>query len=147
MNSIPEAYRQRYETVAGMIIPFCQKHLNADYENLCIHALQKLCRKRNEPMSTGRDNMWAAGIVYAICQNCCVVGNDRYALLSRPKFRLSAEDISTAFGVSKGGMSERAKFIREELGITRNKAEWLAPELQEGAKVLAQFDRIMKGMR
>ena len=75
------------------------------------------------------------------------VGNDRYALLSRPKFRLSAEDISTAFGVSKGGMSERAKFIREELGITRNKAEWLAPELQEGAKVLAQFDRIMKEMR
>ena len=147
MNSIPEAYRQRYETVAGMIIPFCREHLNADYENLCVHTLQKLCRKRNEPMSTGRDNMWAAGIVYAICQNCCVVGNDRYALLSHPKFRLSADEISGSFGVSKGGMSERAKFIREELGITRNKAEWLAPELQEGAKVLAQFDRIMKGMR
>ena len=47
----------------------------------------------------------------------------------------------------KRRVPERAKFIREELGITRNKAEWLAPELQEGAKVLAQFDMIMKGMR
>ena len=98
-------------------------------------------------MATGRDNMWAAGIVYTICQNCGVVGNDRYALLSRPKFQLSADEISGTFGVSKGGMSERAKFIREELGITRNKEEWLAPELHEGRKVLANFNKIMRGMR
>lgn len=76
--------------------------LDDEYKELCIQAPQKLCRKKAEPISTGRNNMWAAGIVYAIAQNCNLMGN-RDFFMSIPAFHLSADDVSSYFGVSKGG--------------------------------------------
>ena len=71
---IPE-YQTHYDTVASLITAFCDQHLDTDYKAICFHALDKLSRKRPFPFLTGRDQMWAAGIVYAIAQNCYLIGN------------------------------------------------------------------------
>ena len=48
-TGIPEPLKAKYENIAGMIEAFCEEDLDGDYQYLCIHALQKLCRKRILP--------------------------------------------------------------------------------------------------
>ena len=144
-TGIPEPLKERYENIAGMIDSFCEEHLDDDYQNLCIHALQKLCRKKDSPMYKGRDNMWAAGIVYAICQVTELVGNQRDLLRYRPKYKISAAEIASAFGVSTGAMSGKAKEIREVLNITKQKEEWMTAEWRDNESRKA-FDRFRKYM-
>ena len=146
-SNIPPKYRQKYADITERIIPFCEEYMDSDYSALCIHALQKLCRKKNEPMSSGKNNMWAAGIVYAIALNCNLIGNKGDLLLGRGKYKLKADDICGAFGVSKGGVAEKAKGIRKELAISQSKKEWLVPSMHDAARLRKDFDRLMRGLR
>lgn len=146
-SNIPPQFRSKYENIAGMITAFCDEHLDEEFADLSLHALQKLCRKRTEPMASGRDNMWAAGIDYVISQNCNAIGNNGDMLLGRPKYRLKADDFCDGFGVSKGGVAEKAKTISKELGITQGKEEWLIPSMREGAEVVKAFNRVLRGRR
>lgn len=127
---IPE-YQIHYDTIASMITAFCDQHLDADYKVLCLHALDKLSRKRPFPFIKGRDNMWAAGIVYAIAQNCYLIGNRYDLLCGKPKYHFTSDEIAGAFGVSKGSASAKAKAIREQLGIRNDRNEWLPPDMHE----------------
>ena len=127
---IPE-YQIHYDAIASMITAFCDQNLDDDYKALCYHALDKLSHTPQFPLARGRDNMWAAGIVYAIAQNSYLVGN-RYDILSgKPKYHFTSDEIASAFGVSKGSMSAKAKAIRGDLGITNVKNEWLHPDMRE----------------
>ena len=133
--------------ISGMISDYCEGRFDEEFEALCLHALQKLCRKRTEPMASGRNNMWAAGVIYAISQNCNMIGNNGNMLIGRPRYRLKSDDLCAALGVSKGGVSEKAKAIRKELAITQGKEEWLLPSQREGSRVLKDFNKVMRRMR
>ena len=89
---IPE-YQTHYDTVASLITAFCDQHLDADYKAICFHALDKLSRKRPFPFLTGHDQMWAAGIVYAIAQNCYLIGNQYDLLCGKPKYHFTSDEI------------------------------------------------------
>ena len=144
---IPPKYHEKYAVIAGMIESYCGERFDDDFKDLCLHALQKLCRKRTDPMATGRNNMWAAGIIYAISQNCNMIGNNGNMLLGRPKDRLKSDDLCEAIGVSKGGVSEKAKAIRKELAITQGKEEWLLPSQREGSRVLKDFNKELRRLK
>jgi len=62
--------------------------------------------------------MWAAGIIYAVSQNCNMIGNGGDWLLGRPSYRLNPDELCENLEVSKGGVSGKAKTIRKELGMT-----------------------------
>ena len=114
-----------YETVEDLITAFCNEKLDADYRKLCLKALKRL-----QP-ETGNPHMWAAGIVYAIAQNAYFIGNKFDIFLGRPKYHLTSDEVATFFGVSKDGMTRKAKAIRETLKIHPDRDEWLTPELRE----------------
>ena len=124
-----------------MITVFCDQHLDDDYKAICLHALEKLARKRPFPLTKGRDNMWAAGIVYAIAQNCHLVGNQYDIMHGKPKYHFTSDEIADAFGVSKGSASAKAKVIREELGIRNDRNEWLPPDLHEMTTMINDLRR------
>lgn len=130
-QTIPVEYRQKYSDIAVLIASFCENYLDEDYSKLCLQALLKLIRKRSSPIAKGNNNMWAAGIIYAIAQNSNLVGRNTSVLMERPKYHLTSEIVANAFGVSVGGMSEKSKSIREELGIAKDKEEWMSPELRD----------------
>ena len=44
--SVPKAMQGKYDEIAAILIPYCDEHLNDEYKDLCLHALEKLCRKR-----------------------------------------------------------------------------------------------------
>ena len=142
--NIPEKYKKKYADIAPVIEEFCAEYLDEEYKELCIHALQKLARKHTEPMASGRNNMWAAGIVYVIVQNAGLVGK-RDLFMGIPKYSISADIVASFFGVSKGGMSEKAKGIRKELAITPTKDEWLVPSLHRQNALRIGLDRILRG--
>ena len=144
--NIPENYKKKYADIAPLIAGFCTEYLDEEYSELCVRALQKLCRKRTEPMASGRNNMWAAGIVYVIVQNAGLVGK-KDMLMGVPKYKLSADTVASFFGVSKGGMSEKAKGIRKELAISPTKDEWLVPSRHESNAVRKGLDRLLRGKR
>lgn len=49
-----------------LVTDFCDKHLDDDYEHLCIDVIEKMSRKRNVPFLTGRLEIWAASIIHAL---------------------------------------------------------------------------------
>ena len=147
-SNIPSKYSGKYEEIADMIVSFCDKEgYEVDFTELCVHALQKLARKKTEPLASGKNNMWAAGIVYAMAQNCNMIGNNGNIFLGRPKYRLKPGEVCREFSVSKGGVSEKAKAIRKELSITKEKEEWLLPSQREGAATMKTMSMLMNRMK
>ena len=67
--SVPKEMQGKYEEIGAILKEYCAEHLDEEYESLCLHALEKLCRKRPSPLLGGKPNTWAAGIVYAIGSN------------------------------------------------------------------------------
>jgi hypothetical protein len=45
---------------------FCLAHINQEYETLCQKLIDKMARKRTAPFLSGRIEIWAAAVVYAI---------------------------------------------------------------------------------
>ena len=147
-SNIPSKYSGKYEEIADMIVSFCDKEdYEVDFTELCVHALQKLARKKTEPLAKGTNNMWAAGIVYALAQNCNMIGNNGNIFLGRPKYRLKPEEVCREFSVSKGGVSEKAKAIRKELSITQEREEWLLPSQRKGAATMKTMSMLMNRMK
>ena len=140
-STIPQQFKEKYSSIASLITSFCDEKLNDEYKELCLHALQKLCCQWNEPLAKGKDNMWAAGIVYAIAQNCNLIGN-RDIFMSRPEFHLTSDEISSYFSVSKGGMQAKAKNIKEELSISKSRDEWVTQKERNsgGRKLLNMLE-------
>ena len=116
--AIPKSLQAKYDEISAFIIPYCDTYLNDEFKELCLHALEKLCRKRPSPLNSGRTKTWAAGIVYAICANNWIFDK------SRP-FHLSAEELSAPFGVSKSTASQKATEIDRLLEIDHFNSEWI----------------------
>ena len=146
-KSIPPQFHKKYEETASLIIPFCTNHLDAEYAELCMRALQKLCRKRTEPMASGRSNMWAAGIVYAITQTNGVSGNRARFITSDRRFHLDAATIAATFGVSKGGMAEKAKTVKAELRISDSNEEWFISSSRDSVHALKTMRSMLSRRR
>ena len=89
---------------------FCEAYLDADYEQLCENLIQKMSRKRTTPFLSGRLEIWAAAIVYAI-------GSINFLFDKSFRPYATAGDISRHFGTTKSSTSQKAKGIRDMFGL------------------------------
>lgn len=53
---IPNEMQKTYEEISQLLIDYSSEYLNKEYEELCLHALEKLCRKRPSPLKSGTIN-------------------------------------------------------------------------------------------
>jgi hypothetical protein len=118
--AVPKKMQGKYDEIAAYIVPFCDEKMNDEYKELCLHALEKLCRKRPSPVMSGRPYTWAAGIVYAIGQNNWVF--DKHSAIS-----MTADELVAPFGVAKSTASSKAAEIRKMLKINPSNSEWVLP--------------------
>lgn len=44
--NIPKEMQKTYEEISKLLIDYSTEYLSKEYEELCLHALEKLCRKR-----------------------------------------------------------------------------------------------------
>jgi hypothetical protein len=120
--NVPKPMLARYLEIAELIKDFSDAMLNEEYEELCLRALQKLCRKRPSPLVSGSAYTWACGIVYAIGANNFIF--DR----SQP-IHMTGADIADYFGVAKSTAGSKASEIKRLLKLNRYNTEFQLEEM------------------
>jgi len=95
---------EKTKKLVEMTEGFCDKYLDEDYKQLCQKLIFKMKRKRNVPFLSGKLEIWAAAIIYAL---------GRINFLFDKSFEpyVSGDDICNYFGTSKSTTSQKAKFI------------------------------------
>ena len=90
---------------------FCEQHLDEEYKQLCEKLIRKMSRKRNVPYLSGRIEIWAAGVIYALGQINFLFDRsfEPYA---------APDDICDYFGTNKSTTSQKAKVIRDMFKMT-----------------------------
>lgn len=115
---IPKAMVTRYTEIAGIIEDFCFEKLDGEFEELCLRALAKLCRKRPSPLVSGKAYTWACGIVYAI-------GSNNFIFDRSQPFYMPAAEIAQWFGLSKSTAGNKAAQINKLLDISYFNTDFL----------------------
>ena len=92
--------------LVAMTARFCNAYLDDDYKQLCEKLILKMSRKRNIAYLSGRVEIWAAAIVYAL-------GSINFLFDKNFKPYATAEDICKYFGTTKSSTSQKAKVIRD----------------------------------
>jgi len=100
-----------------MTAAFCRQHADAEYEQLCKKLIDKMARKRAVPFISGRVEIWAAAIVYAL-------GSINF--LFDPSFlpHASPDTICDHFAASKRTIAQKAKLIRDMFKLEYFDAEF-----------------------
>jgi hypothetical protein len=107
---IPAALRHDVEQIFELTDPFCAEHLDAEYAELVRKLVAKLARKRPSPLLRGDLRNWAAGAIHA-------VGSVNFLFDRSQRPHLTGNDLSHLTGVPKSTIANKAKVIRELLGI------------------------------
>ncbi len=110
ISSIPKANREWFTTITEMTNRFCVERLDDEYAGICQYVAGKLARKRNDSIHRGKKEIWAAGIIYA-------VGQMNFLFDKSFEPYQSADDICQYFGTSKSTTSQKAKLIRDLVGM------------------------------
>ncbi len=119
-ESVPKALQAQYAAVVELTDTFCHRLLNEEYAALCRSAAAALARKRPSPLVRGRLEIWACALVYAL-------GTVNFLFDRSQQPSLSAEELCGAFGVSKSSGANKAKLVRDLLGMSPFEATWLLP--------------------
>ena len=111
---------------------FCEQHLDDEYEQLCEKLIRKISRKRNVPYLSGRIEIWAAGVIYALGQINFLFDRsfEPYA---------TPDDICDYFGTNKSTTSQKAKFIRDMFKMTYGNDEFSTDQNKKDMP----FDKLM----
>jgi hypothetical protein len=99
------------ERLIEMTSGFCDRYLDDDYKQLCENLIRKMSRKRRVPFLSGRMEIWAAAVVYAI-------GSINFLFDKSFKPYVTAGDICNYFCTSQSTTSQKAKAIRDMFKLT-----------------------------
>lgn len=127
--AVPKAMQGKYDEIAAILIPYCDENLNEEYKELCLHALEKLCRKRPSPLVSGRAKTWAAGIIYAI-------GSNNFIFDRSQAVHMTAGELVEPLGISKSTASNKAAEIKKMLKINYSDSEWVLRSEMESNPML-----------
>ncbi len=107
-----------------MTTVFCAAHLDEEYKHLCERFIEKMSRKRNVPFLSGRLEIWASAVVYAL-------GSINFLFDRSSKPYLTADDICNHFGTSKSTTQQKAKFIRDTFKLDYWNNEFSTQRMQD----------------
>jgi hypothetical protein len=113
-RSTPTSRKAPLDALAADLVSrtsaFCRAHLDDEYGALCAKLVATLRRKRVVPFATGRPEIWAASIVYALGQINFLFDRSRAP-------HTTPDAIANFFGVSKVTVGLKAKAIRDLLKL------------------------------
>ncbi len=130
--SIPASVRPAYDQIVSLTDSFCRDHLNDEYEALCRKMAGVLARKRPSPLSNGKPESWASGIVRGIAW-ANFLGDP-----SQPH-HMKMIDIDERFGVSESTGAAKAKAIRDLLKMLPIDPEWTLPSRIDQMPIFRMF--------
>lgn len=119
-EKVPEQMKSIFEAVVSLTDEVCKKHLNEEYAALARQAAAALCRKRPSPLSHGKANSWACGIVYAL-------GTINFLFDKSQEPYMNASHLCNAFGLSASTGAAKSKAVRDVLKMTQFDPNWCLP--------------------
>lgn len=132
-KNIPKQMQTIYDEIVKETDEFCQKYLDQEYAQLSREAVAALCRKRPSPLLNGGLNIWAGGLIHAICTINFGFDKD-----NPPSTDLST--ICEFFNCAKGTTTGKGKKVRELLKMKQSGFEWKLKRLLEESSM---FWRVM----
>ncbi len=123
-TKVPKAFGETYVAITAITDTFCREHLNEEYGELARFATAALCRKRPSPLSRGKPQTWACGILYALGKVNFLSDEsfDPYMLLG---------ELCGLMGVGKSTASTKAGLISEALDLSQFHPDWVLPSMLE----------------
>lgn len=97
---------EKVQKLVEMTTAFCREYLDEDYKQLCEKLIMKMSRKRVVPFLSGRMEIWAATVVYAL-------GSINFLFDKSFEPYATGEDICNFFGTSKSTTAQKSKVIRD----------------------------------
>lgn len=125
---LPPKLGKRLGEILAITDRFCGKHLDAEYKTLCRDMAAVLCME-GFPLTSGKAAGWAAGIAYS-------VGWVNFIGDPSQPHHMRMEDMAPAIGVSPATLMNRARDIREGLGLVRMDPRWSTKAMLEGNPLL-----------
>ena len=119
-----QAIEQKKQRLIQLTEAFCDESLDDEYKQLCEKLILKMSRKRSVPFLTGRIEIWAAAIVYAL-------GSINFLFDSSFEPYASADDICDFFGTNKSTTSQKAKLIKDMFKMQYWDEEFSTAEVKE----------------
>jgi hypothetical protein len=116
--------------------------LDEEYADLARRAVAKLARKRPSPLLGGRLATWAAGVVYGL-------GQVNFLFDPGTKPSATPDQLSTAFGLAKATMGNKAKQVRDLLRIDPFSPEFQRADVvrENPALWMVQVDGLIMDVR
>jgi hypothetical protein len=118
-----ELVQQKKDTLIQMTDGFAERYLDEDYKMLCRKLIEKMSRKRQVPFLSGRLDIWAAAVVYAL-------GQINFLFDKSFEPYVSAPDLCDYFGTSQSTISQKAKTIRDMLKMRYFDEEFSTERMQ-----------------
>lgn len=117
---VPKKMRPKFGAIVALTDQFCKEHLDDEYAQLARQATAALCRKRQSPLVSGRVDIWACGIVYAL-------GSVNFLFDKTQDPHISAAELCEWFGVKKRTGAAKAKVVRDALDMFQMDPNWYRP--------------------
>lgn len=93
-----------------MVSGFCNRKLDYECRDLCVKLIEKMGRKREVPFKRGKLEIWAGGVVYAICQ-LNFIFDDSFKPFTTP------DEICEYFNTKKSTTSNKSADIRKLMNL------------------------------
>lgn len=98
------------QKIIEMTTACCAEHLDEDYSRLCEKLIKKMGRKHDVPFKRGQLDIWASAVVYAL-------GSINFLFDQSFEPYMSATQICNYFGTNKSTVSQKARRIKDMLGM------------------------------
>ena len=115
-----EKARRAHDEIVRLTDAFCREHLDDEYGALCRTLAGVLARKRPSPLTRGKPESWASGIVR-------VIGWVNFLGDPSQPHHMKMTEIDKALRVSEATGSAKSMAIRNLLGIRRLDPQWTPP--------------------
>jgi hypothetical protein len=107
MDQKDKAESKRIEnSLIESVTSFCRQRLDEEYADLCVKLIEKMGRKRIIPFLSGRPEIWAAAVVYAI-------GSVNFLFDKSFEPYITANELCAHFGAKNSSVTQKAKVIRD----------------------------------
>lgn len=118
--NVPKAMLEHYAAVTELTDAFSAEHLDGEYAEVARRMVAALCRKRPSPLVSGKQQVWACAILYA-------VGQVNFLSDKASSPNMSMGEFCRLFGVGASTAAKKAKDIRDLLDIGILDPAWTLP--------------------
>ena len=115
---------KKMNKIKAMIEGFCRNHLNNEYKGYAIKLFDTLSRKRRIDISRGKEEIWAASIVY-------VIARLNFLFDKADKNYITADEVCDFFQTKKSTVGNKATQIEKECKLSIGAAGYCRKEITD----------------